>query len=49
VGTRVRHARYGTGVIMRAEGTGEEAKLTVNFPGFGQKKFIAKYAQLEKL
>jgi DNA helicase-2/ATP-dependent DNA helicase PcrA len=49
VGTRVRHARYGTGVIMRAEGAGEEAKLTVNFPGFGQKKFVAKYAQLEKL
>jgi DNA helicase-2/ATP-dependent DNA helicase PcrA len=49
VGTRVRHARYGTGVIMRAEGAGEDAKLTVNFPGFGQKKFVAKYAQLEKL
>jgi DNA helicase-2/ATP-dependent DNA helicase PcrA len=48
VGTRVRHARYGTGVVLRAEGAGEDAKLTVNFPGFGQKKFVAKYAQLEK-
>jgi DNA helicase-2/ATP-dependent DNA helicase PcrA len=48
VGSRVKHARYGSGVILRAEGTGEDAKLTVSFPGFGQRKFIAKYAQLEK-
>lgn len=48
IGSRVRHARYGTGVVMRAEGSGEEAKLTVNFPGYGQKKFVAKYAALEK-
>jgi DNA helicase-2/ATP-dependent DNA helicase PcrA len=48
VGSRVRHARYGSGVILRAEGSGEDAKLTVSFPGFGQRKFIAKYAQLEK-
>jgi DNA helicase-2/ATP-dependent DNA helicase PcrA len=48
VGTRVKHARYGSGVVLRAEGTGEDTKLTVSFPGFGQKKFIAKYVQLEK-
>ncbi|HWP44148.1 MAG TPA: 3'-5' exonuclease, partial [Blastocatellia bacterium] len=46
-GTRVRHARYGLGVVLRAEGAGEDAKLTVSFPGYGQKKFIAKFAQLE--
>jgi DNA helicase-2/ATP-dependent DNA helicase PcrA len=49
VGSRVRHERYGTGIILRAEGSGENAKLTVNFPGFGQKKFIAKFAQLERV
>jgi DNA helicase-2/ATP-dependent DNA helicase PcrA len=48
VGSRVRHAKYGTGVVLRAEGVGGEAKLTVNFPAYGQKKFVAKYAQLEK-
>ncbi len=48
IGSRVRHARYGTGVVMRAEGSGEDAKLTVNFPGYGQKKFVAKFAALEK-
>jgi DNA helicase-2/ATP-dependent DNA helicase PcrA len=49
VGSRVRHAKYGTGVVLRAEGVGGEAKLTVNFPAYGQKKFVAKFAQLEKI
>jgi DNA helicase II / ATP-dependent DNA helicase PcrA len=44
----VKHARYGTGVILRTEGAGEDAKLTVSFPGYGQKKFVAKFAALEK-
>jgi DNA helicase-2/ATP-dependent DNA helicase PcrA len=48
LGARVRHARYGLGVVLRVEGAGEDAKLTVSFPGYGQKKFVAKYAQLEK-
>ncbi|HET9533705.1 MAG TPA: 3'-5' exonuclease, partial [Blastocatellia bacterium] len=48
IGERVRHARYGRGVILRAEGVGDDAKLTVSFPGYGQKKFVARYAQLEK-
>jgi DNA helicase-2/ATP-dependent DNA helicase PcrA len=48
IGARVRHARYGAGVVLRVEGAGEDAKLTVSFPGYGQKKFVAKYAQLEK-
>lgn len=47
-GQRVRHAKYGVGLLLRKEGTGDEAKLTVSFPGFGQKKFVAKFAQLEK-
>jgi ATP-dependent DNA helicase UvrD/PcrA len=49
VGARVKHAKYGTGVVLRAEGAGEDAKLTVSFPGYGLKKFVAKFAALEKL
>ena len=49
IGARVRHARYGTGVILRSEGAGDDAKLTVSFPGYGQKKFVAKFAALEKV
>ena len=47
-GSHVRHPKYGRGLILRREGTGDSAKLTVSFPGFGQKKLIEKYAGLEK-
>jgi len=47
-GMHVRHAKYGRGLVLRREGAGESAKLTVSFPGFGQKKLIEKYAGLEK-
>jgi hypothetical protein len=36
------------GTILGAEGEGEDTKLTVSFPGYGQKKFMAEYATLEK-
>jgi DNA helicase-2/ATP-dependent DNA helicase PcrA len=47
-GTHVRHPKYGRGLVLRREGAGDSAKLTVSFPGFGQKKLIEKYAGLEK-
>lgn len=48
-GDRVRHPKYGTGLVLRREGSGDSAKLTVSFPGFGQKKLIEKFAGLEKI
>ena len=33
---------------IRREGDGEDAKITVQFPRFGLKKLVEKYAQLEK-
>ena len=47
-GTHVRHEKYGTGLVLRREGSGDNAKLTVSFPGFGQKKLIEKFAKLER-
>jgi DNA helicase-2/ATP-dependent DNA helicase PcrA len=47
-GSHVRHPKYGRGLVLRREGVGDAAKLTVSFPGFGQKKLIEKYAGLEK-
>lgn len=47
-GAHVRHPKYGKGLVLRREGTGDNVKLTVSFPGFGQKKLIEKYANLEK-
>jgi DNA helicase-2/ATP-dependent DNA helicase PcrA len=46
-GAHVRHPKYGKGLILRREGSGDNVKLTVSFPGFGQKKLIEKYANLE--
>jgi DNA helicase-2/ATP-dependent DNA helicase PcrA len=47
-GVRVRHEKYGSGIVLRVEGTGDDAKLTINFPGYGQKKFVAKFVTLEQ-
>ncbi|MEP6903331.1 MAG: hypothetical protein ABJA66_16505, partial [Actinomycetota bacterium] len=47
-GAHVRHTKYGKGLVLRREGTGDNVKLTVSFPGFGQKKLIEKFAKLEK-
>ncbi len=43
-GSSVRHPKYGRGTILRREGDGEDAKLTVSFPGYGLKKLVQKYA-----
>lgn len=47
-GSYVRHEKYGRGLVLRREGTGDSLKLTVSFPGYGQKKLVQKYANLEK-
>ena len=47
-GQRVRHPKYGEGTVYKREGDGEDAKITVQFPQFGLKKLVEKFAQLEK-
>jgi DNA helicase-2/ATP-dependent DNA helicase PcrA len=47
-GSYVRHAKYGRGLVLRREGSGDQIKFTVSFPGYGQKKLVEKYANLEK-
>jgi DNA helicase-2/ATP-dependent DNA helicase PcrA len=49
LGSRVRHPKFGYGTILRLEGNGEETKLTISFPGYGLKKLVAKYAELERV
>jgi DNA helicase II / ATP-dependent DNA helicase PcrA len=48
-GQRVRHPKYGEGIVFRREGDGEDAKITVQFSKFGVKKLVEKFAQLERL
>ena len=47
-GATVEHPKYGRGVIVKREGEGDDAKLTVSFPKYGLKKLIEKYAGLKK-
>lgn len=47
-GLRVRHPSYGTGTILQTEGAGPDLKVTVVFADNTVKKFVAKYARLEK-
>jgi DNA helicase-2/ATP-dependent DNA helicase PcrA len=47
-GQKVRHPKYGEGTVYQREGEGEDAKITVQFPRFGLKKLVEKYAQLER-
>jgi len=46
-GQKVRHPKYGEGTVFKREGEGEDARITVQFPRFGLKKLVEKYAQLE--
>jgi len=47
-GQKVKHPKYGEGTVYQREGNGEDAKITVQFPRFGLKKLVERYAQLEK-
>ena len=47
-GQKVKHPKYGEGTVYQREGEGEDAKITVQFPRFGLKKLMEKYAQLER-
>jgi DNA helicase-2/ATP-dependent DNA helicase PcrA len=46
-GSTVYHAKYGRGTVVRKEGEGDDAKLTISFAGHGLKKLVAKFAQLK--
>ncbi|PYV60402.1 MAG: ATP-dependent DNA helicase Rep [Acidobacteria bacterium] len=48
-GQKVKHPKYGEGTVYQREGEGEDAKITVQFPRFGLKKLVERYAQLENV
>ncbi|HEX8412099.1 MAG TPA: UvrD-helicase domain-containing protein [Thermoanaerobaculia bacterium] len=48
-GQRVRHEMFGVGTILTMEGSGPDAKLSVYFERHGTKKFVAKFAKLQRV
>ncbi len=49
IGARVRHPKYGEGLVQALEGTGEDQKITILFRFHGIKKLVTKFAQLESV
>ena len=47
---RVRHARFGDGVVLEVEGAGYHARARIDFPASGGAKWlVVAYAKLETL
>jgi DNA helicase-2/ATP-dependent DNA helicase PcrA len=46
-GATVQHPKYGRGTVLRREGDGDDAKLTISFPGYGLKKIVEKFAGIK--
>ena len=48
-GARVRHPKWGVGVVRDSYGETDDVKVMVNFPTVGMKRLSLKFANLEKL
>jgi DNA helicase-2/ATP-dependent DNA helicase PcrA len=49
VGARVRHARWGEGLVIGVQQDGEDWVVTVNFAAVGRKRLALEYAHFEEL
>ena len=47
IGQAVAHAKFGQGVIVAAEGSGEDAKVQINFGPAGMKWLLLAVAKLD--
>lgn len=47
VGNLVKHIRFGTGEVLKIEGTGADIKAEINFQHGGVKKLLLRFAKLE--
>ena len=49
LGARVRHLKFGDGVVLNVEGSGAHARVEVNFENDGTKWLMVQYANLEPI
>ncbi len=47
LGQRVRHGKFGEGIVLNYEGAGSQARVQVNFDAVGPKWLVMAYANLE--
>jgi len=49
IGSRVRHAQFGEGVVIKSEGHGKGLRVLVNFAAAGEKLLLAEIARLQRI
>ncbi|MCL1905426.1 MAG: UvrD-helicase domain-containing protein [Clostridiales bacterium] len=49
LGDKVRHAKFGDGVVVTVTGSGEDMQMAVAFPGQGVKQLMWRYAPMKKI
>ena len=49
LGARVRHDKFGEGVVVNIEGKGEHTRVQVNFESVGIKWLVLSFARLTRL
>ena len=49
LGSRVRHPKFGEGIVINLEGADDHARVQVNFEGAGSKWLVCAYARLERI
>ena len=49
VGSRVRHPQFGEGKVISTTGSGNNARVTVDFRGLGKKTLVLEYARLKRV
>jgi DNA helicase-2/ATP-dependent DNA helicase PcrA len=49
IGDDVRHVKFGDGVILGIEGTGDKAEAIVRFSDFGEKRLLLSWSPLERI
>ena len=49
IGQRVKHTKFGEGIIESCEGVRDDLTLKINFDNYGKKKLVLNYANLEFL
>ena len=47
LGQRVRHEKFGEGVVLSCEGEGGNARVQINFERVGEKRLVMQYARLD--
>lgn len=46
LGRKVMHPKFGAGTVARVDGMGPDARVTVQFPAWGQKRIVARFLEL---